>query len=98
MTWRGYRPSGHPEQCKNVFTVRQPEISTQAANLRPWKVECKRKAVWVVGKLRLCHICYERYITRHPDIDITTIIRLSDDERDFVEHFRKEGKGESVYQ
>ena len=96
MSRRGYYPSGHPQQCKNLFVFRQSESNGQIAQ----KVECKRKAVWLIidKKLRLCHICFERYLSVHQETDPANINRLSDNEQDFVEHFNEMGKGESVYQ
>jgi hypothetical protein len=94
---RGYYSSDNPNHCHNEFIYHHAASITRIEK----KIACRRKAVWLLTLtqkgLKLCHICFERYLVAHPTTDPAQIVRLSDNEADFVEHFNEEGKAKSVY-
>jgi hypothetical protein len=78
---KSYYPTGDPEQCRYRFNL----VSTQTGE--NYLRECHAKALFQVGKLRLCYGCFERYLSLHADVDFRLVQRLSDDDRDFTENF-----------
>lgn len=77
---KSYYSSRDPERCVGV------EIQLGPDNRMQQKFKCHRKALWRVGLLRLCYTCFEHYLETHPDVDLAEAERLSDSERDFIEH------------
>src|SRR5277367_6440478 len=75
-----YYPSGDPEQCRNTYNRRDSQ------GILRQRLECHKRALWQIGKLRLCNNCYEEYFNTH-DVDPADVKRLSDNENDFVEHY-----------
>lgn len=43
-----------------------------------------KRAVWLVDRIPTCHSCYEKFLDTH-FVDMHSIHRLSDNERDFPE-------------
>ena len=55
----------------------------------------KRKAVWMVDRVPMCNVCYNRFMESNNCTSIQSIRRLSDNDADFVGE-RKSGSGRHV--
>jgi hypothetical protein len=77
---KSYYSSDDPERCESV------QIQRTSGGRVQQKLKCHKKALWQVGMIRLCYTCFEHYLATHDDIDLGSAIRLSDSEKDFVEH------------
>jgi hypothetical protein len=75
-----YCASDDSGRCQGLEIVRAPD-----GRLRQ-KLKCHKKALWKVGHLYLCYTCFEHYLETNTSVDLSSAVRLSDNERDFIEH------------